>query len=292
MILGDYIQVIEFTHPGAQMPFKLGKGYQVSSGKIYREWNQEKQHKRKFICNKGKYINNIESKVAISEDLLFWGEWEGYSWFENLPENKGVFMPNGIHYPFFNSTNPGQNTDPYIYSETFMYAVCKQVKSRLQLAPNSVIIFGTEYKDHFAVDTIFVVDDYIPASKLHQNSCLVTETYYKATIERLPDYFSPNLSHRLYHGKTWSSGLTELFSFVPCKLKNEETSKGFGRLSLPHDWAMCQLGFQKPGARTVCHTIHTGILKAKEIWEKLAVKCIEQGFVLGIQFEEPKFDKI
>jgi len=293
MAKSDYIQVIEFTHPGAQMRFKLGKGYHKSTnGSIYREWNKEPQHKRKFICNKGKYLHTTESKTPISDDILFWGEWEGHSWFEPL-SGGSVIMPNGIHYPFFNPKEPSQNTDPWVYGNEFIYAVCKQVSSRLLLAKDSVIIFGTEYKDHFAVDTVFVIDKYTPAETLKANPSVVTDLYWSATINRLnAEYPLPGSKNRVYKGKMWQSGLKELYSFVPCKPLSSNGKKGFQRLSLPHEWAQKELGFQKPGARTVCSTRHTGIEKATEVWNIIVKECIRQEYKLGVSFDEPVYNSI
>ena len=54
-----------------------------------------------------------------------------------------------------------QNTDPFVFGESFLYTCCQQFKNNRPtqlryLAPGSVILFGSHRGGRFLLDTVFV----------------------------------------------------------------------------------------------------------------------------------------
>ena len=93
----------------------------------------------------------------------------------NEKQNDNYFhkndIPQYVHYEFYEEKeNRGrENTDPYIFGDTFYYCCCKQTSRKTgkpkylqtDLAKGSLILFGCKLKDKFLLDTVFVVKDVI-----------------------------------------------------------------------------------------------------------------------------------
>ncbi|NCX96065.1 MAG: hypothetical protein EBX41_06585 [Chitinophagia bacterium] len=67
-------KIVQFFHPQSE-----AAPYQ---GKEIIEWNNSRRHKRKFIKNQVKYVN--EDNTEQSDTLTFLGEWEPQSRVEKL----------------------------------------------------------------------------------------------------------------------------------------------------------------------------------------------------------------
>lgn len=289
--------IIQLNHPGNQKPFSQkrllndGNGYIYKDNNIIRLWNTDKSHYRKFICCKGKYIENINDTFPKHSELYFWGEWEGHSRFEpiNNDLDKRVF-PNGIHYPFhFIQQSWKQNTDPYIFGNEFKYAECKQKGQMCNLINDDLILFGTVFPSLkcFYLDTVFVVDDFESSIDVSVNNVAnYTNIYREVTLEQLgTTYINQTVLNqkRIYKGKKWSQNNKSYFSFVPSKSKLVDKA-GFERLRIDFS------EFQKLGLST--NTTGLSYLKESslnnnELWFYLVEKCEAQEFNLGIEFEEP-----
>ena len=290
---------VQLIHPGKQKPFNLRKGYiLLSNSQIVREWcNDEKynpipgskkafEHYRKFIQNQGQYLSSIKSKPKEA-DLLFWGEWEGHSIFNPLPNSDRKRFPNGIHRPFHSILNKGaQNTDPYVYGDYFKYAVCLQKGALTKLPPLSLILFGTTYikLNAFYLDTVFVVDSSVPAKKvMTTGASAYSRTYREATLNQLDEYNGNTLSEvKLYHGLTWWDN-NKYFSFVPSKAN---PNRGFERLRIDLGDPLFSLAGNTQGYSYLPKCS----LSPQELWEKIALRCFKEGFVLGIRFQEPEIN--
>jgi hypothetical protein len=283
---------VQLIHPGRQKPFRLGKGYiRLLDGRLVREWCNDKtsdmkssgaptyKHYRKFIQNNGWYLTSLNVKPKEAE-LLFWGEWEGNSFFKKLPNNGNDKMPNGIHRPFHSTINRGgQNTDPYVYGDYFKYAVCLQKGILTRLPPLSLVLFGTVYGNAFCLDTVFVVGSSAPASNVLTYA--YSQTYREATLHQLEEYtsFNPSSEIKLYHGLTWWDRKS-YFSFVPCKVKGDS---GFERFKIDLGDEAFGLAKNTQGYSYLpnCN------LSPQELWLRITRKCLKDGFVLGVQFQEP-----
>jgi hypothetical protein len=281
---------VQLNHPGVQKEYP-GDGYLLQpDGRIIRRWNSDISHYRKFILNEGEYLETVNDKPKRNE-LLFWGEWEGNSFFNPLNQiNK--YFPNGIHEPFHSIQIRGhQNTDPYIYGECFYYATCKQKGKRCNLDPGSVILFGSVVKNKgFLLDTVFVVGSkYELAKTVSANKAKnYSKVYREETLEQLyNEYLEPNpsITKRIYHSQTWYDN-KEFFSFVPCKIRTEETMKGFERVLIPCN--VLPAGISLTSNPQAIKFLSDDPLIIFDIWKAVVKLTISRGLYLGIRFTEPK----
>jgi hypothetical protein len=277
------ILTVQLNHPGAEKPFKLGKGYSYFEGKLIREWNADKSHYRKFIRQEGEYIKAFDQQPT-KDELLFWGEWEGNSYFEHLNR----WNPNGIHQPFHSlHIRHHQNTDPYIYGEHFLYSVCKQRGRLTQLEKGSVVLFGSSFKNGFVLDTVFVVGSFESVHEVAANEAAnYSKTYREATLEQLGDTYvrpTPASKLRLYKGLMYAEN-QELFSYTPCKPYKEETKTGFPRVIFPYENLA---GFQFSNNPTGIKIISSNAEQTKEIWNYITKEVLKQGYFLGVKLNEP-----
>ena len=281
---------IQLNHPGNQKPYSPTDGYCTVNSQIIREWNKDVlsngkcPHYRKFIRSNGEYIKDLESKPK-KNSLLFWGEWEGNSFFH--PINNGNADPNGIHEPFHSLAIRGfQNTDPYVFGDFFKYAICSQKGVMCSLTNGSLILFGTTTNAGFLLDTVFVVKDYETASAVFKSKASnYTNVYREETIEQLKNTYlvnNPLTNNKIYHAQTWLDD-KEYFSFVPCKIDNiDNNNNGFPKAVLTAK-EIPSIASQKVG-----HPYkHFNNILPKVLWNDIVKTVIDQGFLLGIKFDEP-----
>ncbi|MCX6325720.1 MAG: hypothetical protein NT144_03560, partial [Bacteroidia bacterium] len=95
---------------------------------------------------------------------------------------------------------------------------------------------------------------------------------------------NPSQSKRLYHGLSWWDN-KEYFSFVPCKLND---GKGFERLEIDISDTYFNLSSNPTGKSFLKGTSKT----PQEIWEKIVELAFQQGYYLGIRFNEPHINNI
>ena len=278
---------IQLNHPGNQKPFKLGNGYRIIGNNTIREWSNDIAHFRKFIQNNGYFLNGLNDLEPTKTELYFWGEWEGYSFFNPFARNDFRKLPNGLHKPFHSSVNKGgQNTDPYIFGEEFKYCVCKQKGRLTSLVLDDLILFGTVLPsiNKFYIDTVFVVNNHDLSSHVQATSGIdYTQVYQEETLIQLPHYLHhPTFMNdcRIYKGKTWWDD-NQYFSFVPCKLSYNNI--GFERLYIDLDNEIFQLS-NYPSGKSF---LEKCMLSSKDLWKEIVKISKEQGFMLGIKFEEP-----
>jgi hypothetical protein len=286
-------QIIEFTHPGKQVNFRLKKDensytfFDKEKKTGLRFWNDDVEHKKKFLCSKGNVLKNIDKK-SFSENpeyanIYFWGEWEPQSIFNRLNFTDERFEPNAIHYPFYSNDRVGRhNTDPYVFGDNFYYSNCKQGKNKIgirELENGTLILFGTEYTEGFAVDTVFVVKDSLPSSEYLNNPNIAPSLLQKVTLNHCNLYRDYGL-FRLYKGVQYSENQT-IFSYVPCKT-DKEGLNGFARPMIN----FTQFNLQRPGARTVLKPI--SYTSVEIFWLDLTAEIISQGFDLGINIDLPQ----
>jgi len=277
------MSTIQLNHPCNEKRFVIGNGYFQLNNQIIREWNNDtlpngkQPHYRKFIRNNGEFIGNLVSKPQ-SGNLLFWGEWEGYSFF--TPINNGIGIPNGIHEPFHSIAVRGfQNTDPYIFGDFFKYAICSQKGIMCNLQNGSLILFGTTTNIGFLLDTVFVVKTHETATTIFTNNAAnYTNVYREETLEQLGNtYLGPNPStkNKIYQSQTWWD-CNNYFSFVPCKI---DSSNCYSKAILNFSWfSKCKVGHPYN---------HFNNRKSIDIWKDIVDSVLKQGFLLGVKFDEP-----
>jgi hypothetical protein len=271
---------VQLNHQGNELPYFIGKGYQKNNNLIIRDWNRYPEHYRKFISCKGELLTSLKAQ-PIREKLLFWGEWEGNSVFS--PLNNGISKPNGIHEPFHSILNRGcQNTDPYVFGESFKYAICSQTGVMYHLLTDSLILFGTTKDIGFELDTVFVVRNHESAQNVYLNNASNYNLVYREeTLEQLGQTYlgpNPSLYNKIYRGQTWWEN-KDYFSFVPSK---GDDGIGFKKVVLP----IPPMGKQKVG-----HPYHHfDNINHLKLWKFIAKEVFRQGFYLGIRFDEPQIN--
>jgi hypothetical protein len=279
---------VQLNHPSNEKPFIIGNGYFQVNNQIVREWNNDtlpdgkQPHYRKFICNSGEFIVNLKSKPQKG-NLLFWGEWEGNSFFTPLIVGSGT--PNGIHEPFHSIEVRGvQNTDPYVFGDFFKYAICSQNGIMCNLSNGSLILFGTTTNIGFLLDTVFVIKkNESAASVSNSNAINYTNVYREETLEQLGSIYlgaNPSSVNKIYHSQTWWD-CDEYFSFVPCKIAS---SNCYSKAILNFSW----MAKQKVG-----HPFkHFANRKPIDIWNDIVDSVLKQGFSIGVKLYEPSTNTI
>ncbi len=278
------VLAIQLNHPGREKPFRLGNGYHQTPNGIIREWNNDASHYRKFLKMRGSYIHS-PGDIPQADTLYYWGEWEGNSYFDALPDAHS----HGIHLPI-HSLNPRghQNTDPYVYGDAFRYAICKQRGRLTQLDPGSVILFGSSFKSGFALDTVFVVGSFQSVQSVYaENAARYSLTYRQATLESLADVYLasyPNSSLRLYSGITYTPD-AGLFSFLPCRVGEPIGYDFRARCIFPYNMNSVIPFSNNP---TGIKILGEGSNAVMNIWEKTLRYVQLKQYALGIQIDEPQ----
>jgi len=304
--------IVQFYHPGSE------HGYDTfyKDNIYYKNWNKGK-HKRKFIINDGKYI---EKNKIYEGKMIFWCEWEPPSFVKTIitPENTLPHekFPEYLHYPFLPSNekiknyqeNNYQNTDPFIFGDSFKYSICRQDSCPVlkNLEKGSIILFGSHINKRFAIDTIFVVNELIKYNsaldEVLEKYGLYTEIVMKmACRERLNK--NNNLNRVLYIGATYENKVNGMFSYIPVK-KYEGKNFGFSRIVMPDEfyetknnrvnkyfsnWRINYNGSTiYEGKNTgIKETYVSSINEIKVFWDYL-VEYVSKEYVLGYNIDMPK----
>lgn len=252
-------------------------------------WNDLKNHKRKFIKARGKYIyNGNNSKVESDiQDIALWGEFEPPTSFEEIKYTFELGKKDLNNYPKFIHTpriienidaKNLQNTDPYVYGQSFLYSCCLQSGFKIlhNLNRGDIILFGSRGKKdgkyYFALDTVFVVDKLIATfnRKNYKNLIkdkIISETYFYSVIDKIfngnrgsLDDTAENESNmagcinnedlfdfHLYSSVTYKTPYNGMYSFFPCKKYEGNIEKSaFVRIELPYE----KFALSKPGKNT------------------------------------------
>jgi len=248
----------------------------------------------------------------VEGDIIFWGEWEPPSRMRAIdtPQASG---PRYIAQPYLcvpSSYDSLQNTDPFVFGETFLYTGCQQWTKKgptqlRYLKPGSVILFGSNSSGRFYLDTVFVVQDSVDHCHSNRRERLagLPNEYRIATLE--PWYDAPGAlvkscvnsassdlssgcapgqseqTFRLYFGATPEQPTNGMFSFFPCQ-PERGSDKGFVRPEV------CLPGIVTPtlrqGKRLNRH-INPG--PARECWEEVVRQVTAGGCYLGISAAMP-----
>ena len=278
---------VQFIHPGRE------HGIDAPGRK---SWNVS-EHRRKFLLSRGVYVEEL-GVPPVREELVFWGEWEPESEVEPIAPSL-VSGPRWLHLPYY--VRPPaypcergelQNTDPFVFGDRFLFTLCRQTKPfrghprptfLRDLAPGSLILFGSLKRGEFVLDTAFVVAEGLLHDFTTWPTLLagrISETYVDVTMR--PTYQTPWPHQlRLYSGATYEEPVESMFSFVPC-LPSKFGSGGFSRPSIRLD------GVITPGLMMGAKaTRGLSLERLRELWQEVAAQVVEQDLALGIEFALP-----
>ncbi len=234
--------LVQFFHPGVE--------YDRSPSRA--DWTTDRQpHRRKFMEGNGRAIG---ANGMIDGRLSLWGEWEPQADHVMTFPASGIGFPRRLWRPYWSlgAAPPNRlNTDPMIFGG-FRYTVCQQHRlyrgawrqTHLQrLAPGSVILFGSNLRGDFMLDTVFVVRDSRRHDPTTYRELDIPRDYFEVTIATLYKGIGedgccktpePGDQYTLYDGATVDAPADGLYSFVPCQPLNGSTPRGFRRPTVRH----------------------------------------------------------
>jgi hypothetical protein len=280
--MSDVASIVQFPHPGAE---HRPRG-------DWMPWNTAR-HRRKFMAGHGTTVN-CHGEVRNETDLTFWGEWEGFSrvvarW---APANE---LPTVLHEPCWRSPDfdgPRQNTDPWVFGETFLYSNCTQLTpakrpSALQrLHVGSVILFGSVKAAQFVLDTVFVVGEVVGSyTPLDADQLMVHDVFRIATVDSLktgpPE--DAGATYTLYRGATPTSRVADMFSFVPCLPRTADGPR-FARRQVHLRDIINPKSKQTPSGASQVRPLP----EVARLWSALVEQIIGAGLELGSAIALPK----
>lgn len=314
-----YLMFVQFPHSGFE--HQLTKDEEEKS---LKDWNYG-MHKRKFMKCIGSVID--QDLKCRESDLYFWGEWEPTSYARVLDQTAdGHALPRYLQYPVLILNSNGrpttpwhakdkctqvvncvstegdlcQNTDPYVFSDHFLYSCCRQLRknkrTKLQdLLSGSIILFGSSFDTKtddplFAVDTVFVVGEarkYYPKTVQQDLHGFVPDEYYTIMgFQKWPK----RAPFTCYQGVSYKERPEGPFSFVPCK--TELPLEGGKRVGFKRPFIrMSDLEYNGNNlvnplnTRTFSAHVIASETDAVQLWEKVKNIILSQGFSLGVQFK-------
>jgi len=276
-------EAIAFVHSGAEFAptprSEIDDWRWIEGGrKALRGWNNG-PHRRKFVVAEGRCRETPQASDRTGP-MTFWAEWEPHSIATPLilsGEHGPNATPSFAHEPFLvRGTTGVQNTDPFVFGDCFWFTNCHQrryVRLR-KLDRGAVVLFGTTYRQYFAVDTVFVVETACTPDDYLRTPTLAPEQLRLATLD-LHGLAENNRDFVFYKGKTPSGGPP--FSFVPCRPVEHGGPRGHPRLML--DRAEFSIRGNTQGVSRIPRT--TDMEALSDLWRRLAEQCLVQNLHLG-----------
>ena len=269
---------VQFPHPGAE------------GGPERSEWPQgDVPHARKFVAAPGRYRTSVGG-ADKSGEVTFWAEWEAASACEVLdyfglrPEG----APSYLHRPLppAREQRPRgvpQNTDPFVFGDRFLYTFCAQLRVQAkkihELAPGSVIVFGSVVQGRFVCDTVLVVKDVIRHTVADWQNVLdgrVPDAFRLTTLEPMYAWRPPeDCLFSLYVGATVNDPVEDMYSFVPC-LPVGAAAAGFPRPRVDH-----VRGISPNNSRAVAFNRDIAPDEVASLWRAVAEGVLDAGLALG-----------
>jgi hypothetical protein len=241
-------------------------------------------HVRKFMVCPGRYCTALESP-EVEGELVFWGEWEAASRVNSGDgfEAHRPIAPSPDQHP----RGVPQNTDPFVFGDRFLYTFCRQTpRARRvhELAPGSVIVFGSVLHHRFVCDTVLVVAEAFAHTRANWRAVLegqVPSEFVLATLEPMYAWRPPeDQRFTLYLGATPQSPIDGMFSFVPCQPAER------GRFERPPVEAVS--GLSAANRRAIAFNDWIPAVEVADRWRQLVQAVLTQGLALGTKIELPQ----
>lgn len=280
--MDEKVCFVQFLHPGGE--------HRPPSGRNM-PWNVG-DHRRKFIVSAGEARDR---STRYDGELEFWGEWEPQSRIRSRFPQNGNGYPRYLHEPYCSPVDGWvQNTDPFVFGDAFKYTGCQQHRGGFPtqlryLARGSVILFGSYKAGRFLLDTVFVVDRQVDhdAHSFEDLRDIVSRLYWHAVIT--PWYrgrLAEGQSNRLYFGATPTETVDGMFSFVPCRPR-EDGNAGFVRPSITMPDLVNPNHKQSYKKNT-----QPSVAAVRPLWDEVADQVLDQGLLLGTRFAEPPIEPV
>lgn len=286
MSTSEFGGVVQFPHPGTE--HKCAEGW--------TRWNTN-DHRRKFMLNEAIYLD--ENNAEQQGDVTFWGEWEAPS--EQISSwPSGETLPRSLVRPHFPGPliGTGQNTDPYVFGDSFKYSVCKQFRKPrpghagrstylARLAVGSLILFGSKLDHEFVLDTAFVVGSsvpYTPATWTKDVAATTSAVYRSVTFAPAHTTFIPEVSDvplRLYSGATPANTVQGTYSFFPCLPVTDGSYPRFSRPVIRLD------NIINPALMMSSRRTELPQDAIVEAWSSIRQQVLDADLLLGVAAAEP-----
>lgn len=223
------LMFVQFPHPGSEhrptsdpMPWRRG------------------EHGRKFLRSHGRYLDGERLREG---PIAFWGEWEPPSHVERLA-GEGRGHPTWLHDPFWTRERHRRglaNTDPVVFGDRFLYSNCRQGRNAKlrDLAPGSIVVFGSKLDGGFVLDTLLVVAGEGIDYERGATSAIACEEWVRAVVFdtlSAPGKGHPTDRFRLYRGLMHRDRPSGPFSFVPCRPDGPDRSFARPAIELDRRW--------------------------------------------------------
>lgn len=280
--MADRLYFVQFPHPGSE------HGPDPDDPSMKRWEDGMNAHKRKFMEAPGEWMDSLDAPPRQGH-IRFWGEWEADSTVRPSGETAHG-APRWIHTPFFEGPERApagkvpQNTDPFVFGNRFLYTFCKQrIRKLRELAPGSVLLFGSKKDGAFVLDTVFVVADAVDHRRENYEQVAVpkSSSVFEETTLR-PMYAWEHVNGgRLYRAAMARSGVSGMFSFVPCLPADEG-----GAFARP----IIELGnFVNPKlGMSARSTAFESVEDLEPKWRAVVDQVLAQDLVLGVRIELPR----
>ncbi|HWP00633.1 MAG TPA: hypothetical protein VNL74_08420 [Methylococcus sp.] len=172
-----------------------------------------------------------------------------------------------------------------VFGDRFLYSNCRQARNRKlrELAPGSLVVFGSKHRGEFVIDTVFVVGD--------ETQDFLGATADEVGVDELvravvfdPLRRNPKTAHqqfRLYRGRTFAEAPSGPFSFVPCRSYNE-ADPAFARpiLRLPPRWI-------EPNLAMAARVTAASATEVHQLWGEIVDQVQADGLALGVRLDAP-----
>jgi hypothetical protein len=271
----ESVMFVQFPHPGSE--------HRPTGASM--DWNR-RAHARKFLKARGTFVSDGEVQ---SGPLAFWGEWEPQSRVLEAYPKRGDRYPRWLHEPHWRLPQHRlllQNTDPLVFGDRFLYSNCRQARNGKlrELAPGSLVVFGSKLDGEFVMDTVFVVGDRSEDFTRAAAGEVQCDDWIRAVVFdplRLSPK-SPNETFRLYQGTTFDEAPSGPFSFVPCR-PFVQGDPAFPRpvLRLPRRWIEPNLAM---GAKATA----ASSVEIRELWTEIFDQvAAKAGLALAVHLDPP-----
>jgi hypothetical protein len=171
-----------------------------------------------------------------------------------------------------------------VFGETFLYSNCRQGRNRKlrELAPGSLVLFGSDRHGEFVLDTVFVAGDGQRFDRATSTSVEVDPWVRTVVLDPLSrSAGSLDEPFRLYRGRRWADWADGSFSFVPC-MPAEAAPTGFARpiIRLDRRWLT-------PGLRQGAKATIASDREVRDVWSQVVKQVTDTGLHLGVSFDVP-----
>lgn len=270
----DSLMFVQFPHPGSEH----------SPTGSAMPWNRG-EHRRKFLKASGRYI--ADGSVCAGS-ATFWGEWEPPSRVVETFHGRAIGEPKWLHEPILEVPRHRgllQNTDPLVFGARFLYSNCRQARNRKlrELAPGSIVLFGSKVQSAFVLDTVLVVDNdsqwFTPGSA----GGIACEAWIRSVVFDPLDKStrSAGASYRAYFGRPYADSPDQPFSFVPC-VPYAAGASAFARPVINLDRRLIEPNLAM-GAKATPATAD----ELLHVWHTVVDQVQSAGLALGVYFEPP-----